>query len=201
MIDRLSTLLARRRHPRSAVFSSYLDGDLDARERRALETHVRECPRCRRELASLADTVQALGSLDAPTSPGLADSIIAALRAEDSREVAISKRVPESAGQPFLTVIAGSGQPTIGERIRRPWPEEARAALRWCLRRPQLRLTLPITLVAGVVLTLVNMGGMLMHGRIDLSVCLMCATDFLVPFLALNLGLVMLLRLPRRRRL
>jgi len=162
---------------------------------------VRECPRCRRELASLADTVQALGSLDAPPSPGLADSIIAALRAEDSREVAISKRVPESAGQPLLTVIAGSGQPTIGERIRCPWPEEARAALRWCLRRPQLRLTLPITLVAGVVLTLVNMGGMLMHGRIDLSVCLMCATDFLVPFLALNLGLVMLLRLPRRRRL
>jgi hypothetical protein len=45
------------------------------------------------------------------------------------------------------------------------------------------------------------MGGMLMHGKIDLGVCLSCAADFLVPFVALNLGLLMLLRLPRRRRI
>jgi uncharacterized membrane protein len=62
-------------------------------------------------------------------------------------------------------------------------------------------LTLPIAVIAGVVLSLVNMGGMLMHGKIDLGVCVSCAIDFLVPFLALNLGLLMLLWLPRRRRL
>jgi hypothetical protein len=45
------------------------------------------------------------------------------------------------------------------------------------------------------------MGGMLMHGRIDLGVCLSCAVDFLVPFVALNLALLMLLRVRRRTRL
>jgi hypothetical protein len=58
----------------------------------------------------------------------------------------------------------------------------------------------PIALVTGVVLSLVNMGGMLVHGRIDLGVCVSCALDFLVPFLALNLGLLMLLWAPRHRR-
>jgi hypothetical protein len=71
--------------------------------------------------------------------------------------------------------------------------------VRWCLRPPQLRLTLPIALLTGVVLSLVNMGGMLMHGKIDLGVCMSCALDFLVPFLALNLGLLMLLWAPRRQ--
>jgi hypothetical protein len=41
---------------------------------------------------------------------------------------------------------------------------------------------------------------MLMHGKIDLGVCMSCALDFLVPFLALNLGLLMLLWAPRRQR-
>jgi hypothetical protein len=99
-----------------------------------------------------------------------------------------------------LTVVPESGQPTVGERIRNRWPREARAALRWCLQRPQLRLTLPITVVAGVLLSMVNMGGMLMHGQIDVGVCLSCAVDFLVPFLALNLARLALLRVPRRPR-
>jgi hypothetical protein len=55
--------------------------------------------------------------------------------------------------------------------------------------------------VTGVVLSFVNMGGMLMHGKIDLGVCLSCAMDFLVPFVALNLGLLLLARVPGRRRL
>jgi hypothetical protein len=55
--------------------------------------------------------------------------------------------------------------------------------------------------VTGVVLSLVNMGGMLLRGRIDLGVCVSCAMDFLVPFVALNLGLLLLLRIPGRRRL
>ena len=69
------------------------------------------------------------------------------------------------------------------------------------MQRAQLRLTVPIALVAGVVLSMVNMGGMLMHGRIDLGVCVSCAIDFLVPFLALNLAMLLLLWVPRRRRL
>lgn len=201
MIERLRNLSLPRRHPRSAVFSRYLDGDVDIEHRRALEAHVRDCARCRRLLASLASTVRALGSLreDGPT--GLADSIIEALRAENP-EIAVDKRSREAAGMRVLTtVVPESSQPTVGERIRNRWPQEARAALRWGLQRAQLRLTLPITLVAGIVLSMVNMGGMLMHGKIDLGVCLSCAVDFFVPFLALNLGLLALLRVPRRTRL
>jgi anti-sigma factor RsiW len=201
MIERLRTISLPRRHPRRAVLSDYIDGDLDARERRALETHIRDCCRCRRELASLANTVHALGSVEADTPPGLADSIIAALRTEDPPELATGKRAADAAGQPWLKVVPGPGRPSARQPIRSRWPQEARAALRWCLRRPQLRLTLPIAVIAGVVLSLVNMGGMLMHGKIDLGVCVSCAIDFLVPFLALNLGLLMLLWLPRRRRL
>jgi hypothetical protein len=58
----------------------------------------------------------------------------------------------------------------------------------------------PIAVAAGVVLSVVNMGGTIFDGRIDLGVCLMCAANFLVPFLALNVGLLMLLPLPGRRR-
>jgi anti-sigma factor RsiW len=182
------------------MLSRYLEDDLNARERRALESHVHGCSRCRRELASLANTVCALGSLEAVTSPGLADSIITALRSEDAQERATSRRAPDTAGLPALTVVPGAGPSSAGNRILTRWPQEARTALRWCLQRPQLRLTVPITVVAGVVLSLVNMGGMLMDGKIDLGVCLSCAADFLVPFLALNLALLMLLRLPSRKR-
>jgi anti-sigma factor RsiW len=200
MIERLRDFSILRRHPRSRVFSLYMDSDLDARRRRTLEAHIRDCFRCRRELASLANTVRALGSL-APDSPmGLADSIIAALGAEDPPSTAISSPASDAVGQPVLTVVASSAPRAAGERSGIRWRREARSALRWCLQRPQLRLTLPIAVVAGVVLSLANMGGMLMHGRIDLGVCVSCAIDFLVPFLALNLGLLMLLWVPRRRR-
>ena len=201
MIERLRALSLPSRHPRAGALSRYLDGDLDARERRALEAHVRDCPRCRRELELLAETVRALGSLEADTTPGLADSIVGALRAEDSRDVTVASGARASVGQPFLTLIPGSGEPRARRPIRARWPQEARAALRWCLQRPRLRLTLPIALVAGVVLSIVNMGGMLVHGRINLGVCVSCAIDFLVPFLALNLGLLLLLWIPRRGRL
>jgi hypothetical protein len=145
--------------------------------------------------------VRALGLLVPESRTGLADSIIAALRAEDSEEIARGRQASASAGQPALTLVPGSGRaPAAGRGLKR-WAHEARAAGRWCLQRAQLRLTVPIALVAGVVLSVVNMGGMLMHGKIDLGVCLSCAADFLVPFVALNLGLLMLLRLPRRRRL
>lgn len=200
MIERLRTVSPWRRHPRSVTLSRYLEDDLDARQHRAVETHVQGCLRCRRELASLANTVRALGSLEADPPAGLADSIIAALRAGDAQERAPDRRGADGSALPALTVVPGSGPSPAGNQILTRWPEEARAALRWCLRRPQLRLTVPISIVAGVVLSLVNMGGMLMDGKIDLGVCLSCAADFLVPFLALNLALLMLLRLPGRIR-
>lgn len=188
MIDRLRTLSLSRRHPGTRVLSEYLDGDLDERGRHALEAHIRECVRCQRELASLADTLQALGSVEAEPPGRLAESIVAALRAESP------------ARTPALMLVRDHADPTGRDRLRNRWSREARVALRWCLQRPQLRLTLPIALVAGIVLSMVNMGGMLMQGRINLGVCLSCAIDFLVPFLAMNLGVLMLLWFPRRGR-
>jgi anti-sigma factor RsiW len=200
VIERLRLLALARRHPRSEALSRYLEGDLHARDRRALESHVRDCPRCRQVLASLESTLGALRSLEADRPAGLADSIIAALRAENPSETTSRRQVPDLAGRPSLSVVPVSGKSAAGGRRRGGWPQEARAALRWCLQTAQLRLTVPITLIAGAVLSVVNMGGMLMHGRIDLGVCVSCAIDFLVPFLALNLGLLMLLRLPGRGR-
>ena len=100
----------------------------------------------------------------------------------------------------MLTVVPAAGDAPAGDRAPRCWRRTVAAGLRWCLRRRQLRLTLPIALGAGVVLSLVNIGEMLMHGRIDLGVCVSCAMDFLVPFLPLNLGLLLLLWLPCHRR-
>jgi anti-sigma factor RsiW len=190
-----------RRHPRPSVLSRYLDEDLDAGAYRRLEAHVRECARCRELLASLASTVHALGSMGRESPPGLADSIIAAIREEAPREVATEGHSRERASLPTLRVVRGTRDPASGNRILDRWPQAARAALRYCLQRPQLRLTVPIALVTGVVLSLVNMGGMLLDGKIDLGVCVSCAMDFLVPFVALNLGLLLLLRVPGRRRL
>ena len=189
-----------RRHPAYRIFSEYLDGDLDEGAHRALEAHVRDCARCRATLASLTATVRALGSLETDSPPGLADSIIAALPAESAAEPASGRR-PAGAAAPPLSLVPGLSRPARGDRAMERWPEAARAAGRWCVQRAQLRLTVPIALVAGVVLSMVNMGGMLMHGRIDLGVCVSCAIDFLVPFLALNLAMLLLLWVPRRRRL
>jgi anti-sigma factor RsiW len=189
-----------RRHPAARVFSEYLDGDLDARAHRALEAHVRGCARCQATLASLAATVRAVGSIGTDSPPGLADSIIAALRTEPPPALGRRGRPVDTAALPALSLVPGPGRTTRGDGTLERWPQAARAALRWCLRPRQLRLTLPIAFVTGVVLSLVNMGGMLMHGKIDLGVCVSCAIDFLVPFLALNLGLLILLSVPRSPR-
>jgi anti-sigma factor RsiW len=200
VIKRLRNLSLGRRHPRDVMLSRYAEGELDPDHRRALEQHLGDCPRCRRVLASLEEMLRVLGSLEADRPPGLADSIIAALRA-DSPESATDRHLSTVARPPSLTLVPGPGPTPVAERVEARWPQRARAAVGWCLRSSQLRFTLPIAVVAGVVLSLVNMGGMLMHGKIDLGVCMSCAVDFLVPFLALNVGLLVLLRLPRRRRL
>jgi hypothetical protein len=66
------------------------------------------------------------------------------------------------------------------------------------LRGGRLRLTLPIALVAGVVLSIINQGGMLFDGRIDFGMCAICAANFVVPFVALNAALLIVLRIPGR---
>jgi hypothetical protein len=196
MTERLRKFSLTRRHPRSQLLSDYLDGDLLSGNRPTLEAHVRDCARCRRLLDSLAKTTDALGSMRAGAPPGLADSVIAAVRAESVPEVGPTERASRRADQPALAVVRPSMRPAVGDR----WRDRARAALAYCCRRPQLRVTAPIALVVGIALSFVNQGGMLLDGRIDFRMCVMCATDVLVPFVALNVVLLMIVRAPRRRR-
>jgi hypothetical protein len=53
-----------------------------------------------------------------------------------------------------------------------------------------MRVTFPIAIVLGVALSLVNQGGMLLSGDIDLRMCVICALNFLLPLAALNLLLL-----------
>ena len=75
-----------------------------------------------------------------------------------------------------------------------PWRDRARAALRYCLRRSQLRLTVPIGLLVGATLTLLNMGGPLLRGEIDLAMAAACALEFVLPFVAMNVILLVVAR-------
>jgi anti-sigma factor RsiW len=197
VIERLRRLKLTRRHPRTVVLSRYLEDDLDVSERRWIEAHVGTCARCRGELASLTDVVQALGSMAEDVPAGLADSIIAAVHAESAPDTATATPSPDRTGQSPVTVLRSAGGQPLGARSR--LPRGLRDALLYCVGRSQLRLTVPIAIVTGVVLSVVNMGGTLVHGRIDVGVCLMCAADFLVPFIALNLVLLMLMWAPAHR--
>jgi hypothetical protein len=49
-----------------------------------------------------------------------------------------------------------------------------------------------------VALSVINQGAMLFQGQIDLGMCAMCAMNFIVPFIALNVALLMSVRLPKR---
>lgn len=49
--------------------SAYLDGELPASERAALDAHLPDCAQCQRELAALRQTRALLGALPAPALP------------------------------------------------------------------------------------------------------------------------------------
>ena len=161
--------LKRRRHPAPDQLSRYLDGDLRHDEAKLLEEHLVRCARCRRLLKSLAETVRVLGSLPRPEAPGLADGIIAELRAADA----------PSAPDAALRGSPGSPQRPLGLTPAGSWLQAAR-----------LRLTVPIALVVGTILSLVNQGGMIFAGQIDPGMCAICGLNFVVPFLALSLTLI-----------
>jgi predicted anti-sigma-YlaC factor YlaD len=188
---RLQNRIPTRGHPGTLVLSRYLEDDLQAATYRRIEAHLRDCARCRRVLASLAETVQALGSIRETAPAALADSIVAAVQAEPAPDPRSSTNWDWSGRRAQAAGLRGPSSGRVQTGLR--------AGLQYCLSRSRLRLTLPITIVAGVALSMANMGGMLIHGKIDLSVCLMCATNFLVPFAALNLALLLLMWPPTRR--
>jgi hypothetical protein len=65
-----------------------------------------------------------------------------------------------------------------------------REACRFCLQRRNLRRTLRIAVVVGVLLTVVNQGGVIAAGHATTATWLRCGLNFLVPFLVSNAGLL-----------
>jgi anti-sigma factor RsiW len=183
------------------VFSQYLDGELAPTERRSLEAHLLDCHECRRDLASLSQTIDALGALPAEPGPQLADAVIDALRLEGHARDEVATHVSNPVASPALRVIGGAGQQPRAEGTRRGASARVRPLLRYCLRRAQLRLTLPMALLAGAAISLINQGGMILNGDLSVGMCVMCALNFLVPFIALNISLAMATGLATRRRI
>ena len=74
--------------------AAYALDALDADDRQAFETHLRECERCRAELGELADTVGALAyASEGPAPPeSLRDRILVAAREEGRRTSSRSGR-------------------------------------------------------------------------------------------------------------
>jgi hypothetical protein len=66
----------------------------------------------------------------------------------------------------------------------------ARAACAFCLQRRNLRRTLRIALVVGIVLTAINQGDVIAGGDATTATWVRCALNFVVPFLVSNAGLL-----------
>jgi hypothetical protein len=63
-------------------------------------------------------------------------------------------------------------------------------ALRYCARREHLRRTLSIALVVGAILTAVNQLDVILAGDATTATWVKSATNFIVPFVVSNLGLL-----------
>ncbi len=64
------------------------------------------------------------------------------------------------------------------------------AAASFCLQRRNLKRTLRIALVVGLVLTAINQGGVIAGGDANLATWIRCGLNFVVPFVVANAGLL-----------
>jgi hypothetical protein len=75
-----------------------------------------------------------------------------------------------------------------------PTPSERRLAIRegidYCLQRRNLRRTLRIAAIVGVILTLINQGSVIAAGDATTATWIRCALNFVVPFVVSNAGLL-----------
>ncbi len=65
-----------------------------------------------------------------------------------------------------------------------------RDACVYCARRENLRRTLRIALVVGLVVTAINQSGVIAAGDATTATWLRCALNFVVPFVVVNAGLL-----------
>jgi len=92
-----------------------------------------------------------------------------------------------------------SSQPASDRRSTPSVPERsvtlsrsaaARDAVSFCCQRRNLRRTIRIALVVGVVLTLINQGTVIADGHATTATWLRCLLNFVVPFLVSNAGML-----------
>ena len=62
--------------------------------------------------------------------------------------------------------------------------------MEYCAQRRHLRRTVPIAVVVGIILTLINQGSVIADGHATAATWVRCALNFVVPFLVSNAGLV-----------
>src|SRR5918995_2638891 len=77
-------------------------------------------------------------------------------------------------------------EPAGSATFERGW----RAALAYVLRREHLRRTVRIALVVGILLTAVNQLDVIVGGETTAITWIKCGTNFVVPFIVSNLGLL-----------
>ena len=80
-----------------------------------------------------------------------------------------------------------SSAPSERARGRR---NRARDACAYCARPQNLRRTVKIAFVVGVVLTVINQGGVIAAGQATTLTWVRCGLNFVVPFLVANAGLL-----------
>ena len=68
--------------------------------------------------------------------------------------------------------------------------DRVRDACVYCARRENLRRTVRIALVVGVLLTAINQGGVIAAGDATTATWVRCGLNFVVPFLVSNAGLL-----------
>ena len=76
-----------------------------------------------------------------------------------------------------------AGRPILDAR-------RVRSAVAYCLRKEHLRRTVAIALVVGTLLTVVNQGDVILSSQANLGTWLKAGTNFAIPFLVSNLGLL-----------
>jgi hypothetical protein len=104
--------------------SAYLDGELLAPERAAVETHLRTCPECARHLEELGAVDEAARELDVEAPPGYFDSLPTRVRAR--LPAPRPRTLPAWVWAAAAAVVLAALTPLAFQRTTSPAPDAAK---------------------------------------------------------------------------
>ena len=85
------------------LFSSFVEDELSQRERRALESHLAECPRCSRAVEELRATVDLLAALPSyETGPAFEEEVMDRIRSGEALRPSVVEWISERLGAAWL---------------------------------------------------------------------------------------------------